>query len=205
MTFEQQCKVRDIRIMRGYIKLQQFDYYVPRDIINLCVKYYYDIKEQFQNYNTKYKGSYEISNDDMVITKTSWYKISIHGNICIPSNSLTKHKWTFRLNKLYACISFGIVINKNLSRLYSIWNNGDQIVTEYDNNNYDKNFKFKQGDTITMILNLCSEIKTLSFINGDMDKTIVLKNDNINRNTYSMAVCCSYKGDVVQLLSYNSH
>ena len=210
VRFASKYEIEDLIIVTGYIRGQYSD--IPKDIIDLCVKYYHEIKDRFEHYASHH---FALSDDKMKILCQA-RRQSIYGYLCIPSCSLSKHEWTFKVSCEYDGVGIGIDETEYLRRdggnftfghgttkLYGIWSSGETVQWDQPGIGDCYGTEFWSGSTIKMELDLFSESKTLSFTVDNNKKVIAFTNIATAVDiTYCMIACCASKEDTIELLSY---
>ena len=113
VPYHKECKIRDEKIIDGYLRgleLRQMGTNLPKDIINLLLKYYHYVTDSFNHYNPDF---YSLSNENMIATKIVRFgEVTIYGSISIPSCALTKHQWKFKIHKAHYGNSIAIGIDE---------------------------------------------------------------------------------------------
>ena len=197
--------------------------HVPDDVINLCLKFYQDLKEKFEHYNP---AIYKLSNNDTRVEKMNHSDCStVYGSLGIISSSPSIHQWTFKMTIPHrSCTGIGLGIDETKhirkdkgyfdyyhgkSKLYGIWSDGELVEWNCDDYMLKRDdFNLRRGDIVMMELDLYSNPKTLSYKVNDNEKQIIFNNVSIGEDIkYCMAVCMwstgSYQPEV-ELLSYSS-
>ena len=176
-TFEQLNKAIDEALVYGYVRdkfmSNDADIHIPKDIIELCLKFYHIIqREIFKNFNPMY---FKLSNNDRTVT-TSQNLIGggiCYGSLCISSMDAKIYEWTFKIIKRTANMAIGIDETKYIrkdkanfnmklgeSKSYALWHDGDK--NEWKNKKLIKatkgSPKYNTNDIVRMKLDLMNRI-----------------------------------------------
>ena len=183
---------------------------VPPIIQYLCLGFYFS-----RNYFAKCGKCIGVSNDRMTVTaiEQAWWDTKYgwqgpglcYTNIWIPSMSNKVVTWAIKINKMLKNMYFGIMSTDDFDNgsrpNYGFTNNSTATFGDitWKNPNYDR--PFKQGDIITVVLNLndasFGKIKNNGYL-SILYKGIQ-RGDDIR---YKLAVRPFYKDDSVTLLGY---
>ena len=116
LTFEQECEIRNEKIVRGYIKTKIIiDSVVPDAIIDLCFKFYHILPEMF-DINKTHKDI-EISSDKLTASKKagSHYYPNVYGTFKLESKDGGRYQWKVIIEreKEHGDIMVGIATDPN--------------------------------------------------------------------------------------------
>ena len=207
LTIAQQGRIHDEKVVYGYFRNNNFsDINIPIDIINLCIKFYYIEKDQFDS--DKLGICHTLKGDIIKHTgeHATWSTTVLKH---VVSNG--EHSWKFKILKAGA-IMIGICNMKNCDSVkdkfftdngggYGFMINSGQ---KYENTRcsqwaFKPTVKCKDNDVVSMYLDLTK--LTLSYSVSDNYQTITFK--AIEKTEYKAAVYTYWTDCSVRLIQSN--
>lgn len=222
MTTNQVLKSRARTFLYGWIRINSYqkEIFISKDIINLLFMFYYVfMTESFTHYNS---NKYQLSNNDLTLTKKGESKSLCYGLECISSKKgYGIHKWLFKIMKktYYQKIAIGIdqtqysnrdngdflsIRSWSNSANYALWSDGKVTCSSKINKSCPIGPKYKTYDKVCMVLDLRGSRHTLSYQINDSKWFLAAKVQVGDAIEYCMAVYIERKPDCVELLSYSS-
>ena len=199
LTFEQQCKIHDEKVVYGYTRNNVPSYIdIPVDIINICIQYYYIFRDQFDSDNLGI--AHDLTGNTIKHREEEHEKWSTTVLKNVISNG--KYCWKFKIIETGA-ILIGICKTKYSNSVK------DKVFAEHDRGYgcmVTHSFKYpgyaliditaKANHVVSMCLDLTTS--TLSYSLNDQDEIIAFQ--NIDKTEYKAAVYSFWKNCCVQLL-----
>lgn len=199
VTFQQQCKIRDTYTVHSFVRNSLKDKDVPFDIVNLCIKYYYIERDQF---DTDSLGLHHTLNGNTIKHKYIGYgdkwSTSLLRNIIVNG----KHEWSFRIYQTYF-IQIGIYdAAAELPRDKDFTNEHGYGYQVFHARSYpeaeDYGISCDSGDIIKMCLDMNN--LTLSYSVNEKYQGIAFQ--DIARKGYKAAVYTYADNESIELLDY---
>ena len=202
VSFQQECKIRDEKIVHGYTRsdcdLAEMD--IPEDIMNLCFKYYFIERDEFDPNNL---GIHHQLDGNILKHKNCGEENDWSTTLLMNVINNGKHEWIFKVYKTYF-VQIGIYeadadppSDKDFTSEYGY---GYQIshsqIYAPDAEGY--GVDCKAGDIIGMTLDL--DNLTLRYSVNEKDQGIAFR--NINEKAYKAAVYSFDDDETIELLNY---